>query len=105
LNVLWDDQSSCNGSAWIGTTGKCRDNPDGWIEGGSGHGAPETEIFSNNPSHVNQVTWNSPISNKVLLDVGWSRNGSRWGAESAQGRPHQGLIQVEQQGSSHSRPR
>ena len=100
LNVFWDDQSSCNGSAWIGTTGKCRDNPDGWIEGGSGTRAPETEIFSNNPSHVNQVTWNSPISNKVLLDVGWSRNGSRWGGSSAPGSPTKGLIQVMEQGGS-----
>ena len=45
LNLFWDDQRSCNGSAWIGTTGKCRDNPEGWIEGGSATRAPETEIL------------------------------------------------------------
>jgi hypothetical protein len=100
LNLFWDDQSSCNGSTWIGTTGRCRDNPDGWIEGGSGTRAPETEIFSNNPSHVNQVTWNSALSNRVLIDVGWSRNGSRWGGTSAPGSPTKGLIQVMEQGGS-----
>jgi Carboxypeptidase regulatory-like domain len=100
LNLFWDDQSSCNGSAWIGTSGKCRENPEGWIEGGSGTRAPETEIFSNNPSHVNQVTWNSALSNRVLIDVGWSRNGSRWGGSSAPGSPTKGLIQVMEQGGS-----
>jgi hypothetical protein len=100
LNLFWDDQASCNGSAWIGTTGKCRDNPEGWVEGGSGTRAPETEIYSNNPSHVNQVTWNSALSNRVLIDAGWSRNGSRWGGSSAPGSPTKALIQVMEQGGS-----
>jgi hypothetical protein len=100
LNLFWDDQRSCNGSAWIGTTGKCRDNPEGWIEGGSATRAPETEVYSNGPGHVAQVTWNSPLSNRVLLDVGWSQFGARWGGTSAPGSPTKELIQVMDQGGS-----
>jgi hypothetical protein len=102
LNLFLDSQRSCNGAAWPGTTGRCRDNPEGWIEGGSGTRAPETEIFSNNPSRVAQVTYTSPLSNRMLLDVGWSENGSRWGGTSAPGSPSKnlGLIQVIEQGGS-----
>ena len=102
LNLFLDSQRSCNGAAWPGTTGRCRDNPEGWIEGGSGTRAPETEIFSNNPSRVAQVTYTSPLSNRMLLDIGWSENGSRWGGTSAPGSPSKnlGLIQVIEQGGS-----
>jgi hypothetical protein len=102
LNLFLDSQRSCNGAAWPGTTGRCRDNPDGWIQGGSGTRAPETEIFSNNPSRVAQVTYTSPLSNRMLLDIGWSENGSRWGGTSAPGSPSKklGLIQVIEQGGS-----
>jgi hypothetical protein len=102
LNLFLDSQRSCNGAAWPGKTGKCRDNPEGWMEGGSGTRAPETEIFSNNPSRVIQVSYTSPLSNRMLLDVGWSENGSRWGGTSAPGSPSKnlGLIQVIEQGGS-----
>ena len=54
LNLFWDEQRGCNGSAWIGVTGTgaCRDNPDGWIEAGAGSSAtlaPETAIYSHGP--------------------------------------------------------
>jgi hypothetical protein len=101
LNLFWDDQRGCSGAAWPGTTtSACRDNPSGWIEGGSATRAPETEVYSHGPSRVAQVTWTSPLSNRVLLDVGWSEFGGRWGGTSAPGSPTKGLIQVIEQGGS-----
>jgi hypothetical protein len=100
LNVFWDDQRSCNGSTWPGTTGRCRDNPKGWIEGGTATRAPETEVYSNGPGRVAQVAWTSPISNRMLLDVGWSEFGARWGGTTAPGNPTKGFIQVIEQGGS-----
>src|SRR5439155_18160244 len=75
LNLFWDEQRGCNGSAWIGVTGTgaCRDNPDGWFEAGAGSSAtlaPETAIYSHGPQRILQLTCNSPISNQAPPDVG-----------------------------------
>jgi hypothetical protein len=102
LNLFYDNQRSCNGATWPGATGGCRQNPAGWIEGGSGTRAPETEVYSNGPGRVAQATWTSPLSNRILLDVGWSEFAARWGGTSAPGSPTKslGLIQVIEQGGS-----
>src|SRR5262249_16653980 len=98
LNLFWADQRRCNASPWLRPpTTACRDHPAGWIEGGSATRAPATEIYSHGPSRVAQVTWTSPISNRILLDVGWSEFGGRWGGTSAPGSPTKGLIQVVEQ--------
>ena len=105
LNLFWDEQRGCSGSAWIGVTGTgaCRDNPDGWIEAGSGSSAtlaPETAIYSHGPQRIQQATWTSPISNKALLDVGISAYGARWGGNSSPGSPTLDFIQVREQAGS-----
>jgi hypothetical protein len=105
LNLFWDEQRSCNGSAWPGVTGTgaCRDNPDGWIEAGSGATAtmaPETAIYTHGPQRIQQATWTSPMSNKALLDVGISAYGARWGGNSSPGSPTLDFIQVREQGGS-----
>jgi len=105
LNVFWDEQRGCNGAAWPGVsgTGACRENPDGWIEAGAGATAtmsPETAIYNHGPQRIQQASWTSPISNKALLDVGFSAYGSRWGGNSSPGSPTLDFIQVREQGGS-----
>jgi hypothetical protein len=105
LNLFWDEQRSCNGSAWPGATntGACRENPDGWAEAGSGASAtlaPETAVYSHGPQRIQQASWTSPISNRALLDVGISAYGARWGGNSSPGSPTLDFIQVREQGGS-----
>src|SRR5206468_4359374 len=74
LNLFWDEQRGCNGAAWPGVTGSgaCRENPDGWIEAGSGSSAtmaPETAIYSHGPrseEHTSELQSRSDLVCRLL---------------------------------------
>jgi hypothetical protein len=101
LNLFYDRQRGCSGSQWIGTTGDaCRDNPSGWVEGGSPTQAPETGVYSTPPNIVDQVSWTNTLSSKILLDAGYSAYNNRWGGFSAPGSPTEDFIQVREQGGA-----
>src|SRR5580704_1158408 len=101
LNLFWDESRGCGGAGWPGTSGTCRDNPSGWIEGGSATQAPETAIYTHqdHPA-VRQATWTSVLSSRALFDVGFSEFAGRWGGFSAPGNPTSNFIQVQEQGGA-----
>ena len=100
LNVFWDSQQGCNGAAWIGTTAQaCRQNPDGWIEGGTATIAPEGGVYGNTaPQRIQQATYTNTLSSKMLFEFGYSGYNSRWGGPQGPGNPTQDFIQVREQG-------
>jgi hypothetical protein len=105
LNLFWDSQQGCNGSAWIGTTAKaCRQNPDGWIEGGTSSPfliAPEGGVYGNTaPQSIRQITYTNTLSSKMLFEFGYSAYNSRWGGPQGPGNPTQDFIQVREQGGA-----
>ena len=87
-----------HGAAWVEESDACRNTPpgDGWIQGGSqingffgaGPNSPETGDYSYNPQRVEQVKWQSPVTNRLLLEAGVGINASRWGYETRPGNPH-----------------
>jgi len=98
LNLFWDQQQGCSGSAWIGTTAKaCRQNPDGWIEGGSSTISPEAGVYGTAPNRIWQGTYTNTLNSKTLFEFGYSAYNNRWGGPPGPGNPTQDFIQVREQ--------
>jgi hypothetical protein len=72
-------QHRCSGGA-ISSEGKgCRGRGDDWIGLGTLTASPESwPGYHDFPYHVTQATWTSPLSNKVLLEAGFSRFQYLW---------------------------
>ncbi len=72
-------QHRCSGSAISSGGSGCRVPESDWIGLGSLTASPETwPGYHDFPYHVTQATWTSPISNKVLLEAGFSRFQYLW---------------------------
>src|SRR5688500_13672915 len=69
FNVYWDEQKPCTGAAY---REGCRTQPsEGFIYGGAATSAPETATYENRVQRVQQVTWSSPVTNRVLVQAGF----------------------------------
>ena len=85
FNFYWDEQMrcvSCTSGGVAGTT------------------APEASVRSfAMPNRVQQVTWTSPLSNRILVEAGWGTYLARWGTKE---RPanNRALIPVQEQGGA-----
>ena len=71
-------QRRCEGSTLkLETANGCNKRGADWVGLGAGSTAPSPEAnpsyFGNLPYHVNQVVWTAPITNKVLLEAGFTR--------------------------------
>jgi len=72
-------QHRCSGSAFTTSGGGCRTRGSDWIGLGTLTASPETwPGYHDFPYHVTQATWTSPVSNKVLLEAGFSRFQYLW---------------------------
>jgi hypothetical protein len=72
-------QHRCSGSAFTTSGGGCRTRGGDWIGLGTLTASPETwPGYHDFPYHVTQATWTSPVSNKVLLEAGFSRFQYLW---------------------------
>jgi hypothetical protein len=72
-------QHRCSGSTIGGDGEGCRTREAGWIGLGSLTASPETwPGYHDFPYHVTQATWSSPVSNRVLIDAGFSRFQYLW---------------------------
>ncbi|HUK34053.1 MAG TPA: hypothetical protein VLV86_09100, partial [Vicinamibacterales bacterium] len=102
LNVFADYQKGCTGAAWIGTTATaCRQNPSGWIEGGTSTISPEGTAYGNTtPQRIWQGTYTNTLTSRMLFEFGYSAYNSRWGGPVAPGNPTSDFIQVREQGGS-----
>jgi len=108
VSVFYDNQPACTGGAWVENQGNpCRvyaPGTDGFIEGGSqtngffgpGPNAPETGDYSYNWQRVQQAKWQSPATNRLLLEAGVSVYASRWGYEERPGDQTADLIRVQE---------
>ena len=67
-------QRRCEGSPLkIGSDG-CNTREDGWIAAGTATVSPEANpnYFGNTPYHVTQAIWTAPMTNKLLLEAGYT---------------------------------
>ena len=107
LTGFFDYQPECTSGAWLSDSDACRNSPpgDGWIQGGSqinnffgaGPNSPETGDYSYNRNRVEQVKWQSPATNRLLLESSMGVTWSRWGYEARPGGPSDDLIRVQEQ--------
>ena len=95
FNVFWDQQQPCQGAGFLGSDEGCRQSGDDEIICGaagasnppcSATAAPENGTYlSGFGQRVQQATWTSPMTNKLLLEAGFGTYWSQWG-----GTPHPG---------------
>ena len=72
-------QHRCSGSGPSRRLAGCRGRGDNWIGLGTAHGlAGDVAGLPRFPLHVTQATWTSPVSNRVLLEAGFSRFQYLW---------------------------
>ncbi len=72
-------QHRCSGSAVTTSGGGCRGRGEDWIGLGTTTASPESwPGYHDFPYNVTQATWTSPISNRVLLEAGFSRFQYLW---------------------------
>jgi Carboxypeptidase regulatory-like domain len=107
FNLFWDEQQPCQGAASLGSTDGCRQSgPNEVICGAPGSSnpscsataAPETGTYLNPyGQRVQQATWTSPLTNRLLLEAGVGTYLSRWGGSEQPGNPTRDLIRVTEQ--------
>jgi len=112
INLFWDEQMPCQGAAWPGTNEGCRKQPDEkWIIGGAPGSAgtfglataTQSPEFSNyaGPSHarqrVQQATWTSTLTNRLLVDAGFGTNYSHYGGQEMPGNPTRAIPRIVEQ--------
>ena len=69
-----ENQYRCQGSALTESGEGCRGRSGDWIAIGNATNAPEAfPGYHDLPYYVTQATWSSPVSNRLLLDAGFSR--------------------------------
>jgi hypothetical protein len=86
FNVFWDEQAMCSSGCVEGS-----------ITGGTPTRSPEAHQPTESwPMHVQQLTWTSPATNRLLLDAAFGTNLLRWGGKE---RPDNSrdLIPVQEQ--------
>jgi carboxypeptidase family protein len=102
FNLFWDEQHPCQGATWSDQEDGCRQQQPGWIIGGApgqpgtfgtatATSAPETSSYAGRgpTSHVfqrvQQATWSSPVTNKLLLEAAAGGSFSRYGGQEVPG--------------------
>jgi hypothetical protein len=79
LSFSHEYQHRCSGSTITSEGEGCRKREGDWIGVGTITSAPESWVgYHDFPYHVTQVSWTSPLSNRVLLDAGFSRFQYLW---------------------------
>jgi hypothetical protein len=107
VRLFWDEQMPCEGAAWPGATGSaCRKSGDNEIIAGgtaaptptaSATAAPETAAYRDYGTRFRQVSWQSPMTSRVLLEAGVGNYASRYLGKPMPGTPALDFIQVTEQ--------
>ena len=99
FNVYWDEQKPCTGATYASSVDGCRRQPEdgGFVYGGAATAAPETATYENRFQRVQQLTWTSPLTNRVLLTAGFGDYLTRWGGDEMPGNPTRSLVRVTEQ--------
>jgi hypothetical protein len=107
FNVFWDQQIPCQGAGVLGSDAGCRQSGDDEIICGaagasnppcSATAAPEVGTYlSGYGQRVQQATWTSPMTNKLLLEAGFGTYFSQWGGTAHPGSNFPQLVGVTEQ--------
>jgi hypothetical protein len=107
FNVFWDQQLPCQGAGVLGSKEGCRQSGEGEIICGaagasnpacSSNTAPEIGTYlSGFGQRVQQATWSSPVTNKLLLEAGFGTYWSQWGGIQHPGSNFYNLVGVTEQ--------
>ena len=88
LGAFWDEQSVCR---------KCEGTTTG-LASSAQIVSPEADgVGATKPLRVPQVTWSSPVTNRLLLDAGFGGSYYGWGNFEREGNPTRDLIRVQEQ--------
>jgi hypothetical protein len=72
-------QHRCSGSTVTSEGEGCRSREGGWIGLGTTTAAPESWVgYHDFPYNVTQASWTNPLSNRILLEAGFSRFQYLW---------------------------
>jgi hypothetical protein len=91
VGFFLDYTKNCSASSFTPDSDQCRSPGEGWTASGPGIGpgvlttSPESGSIWNAPSKISQATWNSPFTNRILFEAGWSSFWTRWGDTKPQG--------------------
>ena len=107
FNMFWDEQHPCQGGAFSvfgDNVDACRHPAPNEIIGGapassnpsaSATMAPETGTYlAPYGQRVQQVTWTSTVTNRLLLEAGLGTYLSRWGGSEMPGNPTRDIVRV-----------
>jgi hypothetical protein len=107
INVFWDQQIPCQGAGVLGSTEGCRQSGDNEIICGAPGAsnppctattAPEIGTYlAGFGQRVQQVTWSSPTTNRLLLEAGFGTYWSQWGGTKHPGSNFDQLVGVTEQ--------
>jgi len=100
VGFYYDYQSVCGGSSFVqNADGACLSRGSDWVALGSlifGGTSPESASVWDSREKIIQATWSSPITNKLLLEAGYSTFISTFGGQDPVG-ALTNLIQVTEQ--------
>jgi carboxypeptidase family protein len=107
FNVFWDEQQPCQGAAFPGVNDGCRQSKQDEIICGapassnpscSATSAPETGTYLHPyGQRVQQATWTSTMTSRLLLEAGFGTYLSRWGGSEMPGNPSRDIVRVVEQ--------
>jgi hypothetical protein len=99
FNVHWEGQWPCNGASF-NSGDACREQSEGSVIGPLGLGglsattSPETSGYLRTTVQNRQVTWQSPVTNRLLLEAGLGSYVAAWGPFEAPGNVTRSLVRV-----------
>ena len=99
VGFYWDYQANCAGSALVNEGERCRDRGDDWIALGTSTTSPESANMWPEREKITQATWTSPMTNRLLFEVGYSSFSSKWGGYAPPG-SQTGLVAVTEQSTA-----
>jgi carboxypeptidase family protein len=99
FNIYWDEQKPCTGATYSANEDGCRNQPKngGFVYGGSATAAPETATYENRFQRVQQLTWSSPATSRILFSAGFGDYLTRWGGDEMPGNATRSLVRVTEQ--------
>jgi hypothetical protein len=117
FNLFWDEQHPCQGATWSAAEEGCRQQGPGQIIGGApgqagtfgtatATSSPETSSYAGRgpTSHVfqrvQQATWSSPVTNKLLLESAIGTSFSRYGGQEVPGNQTRDIPRMVEQCSA-----
>jgi hypothetical protein len=107
LGLFWDEQIPCHGGSWQEGIEACREPKSNYVLGGSPGSsspfstatiAPEASSYSgSNHLRVQQFTWTSPFSSRILFEGGFGTYFNYWGGNEIPGNPTRDIVRVVEQ--------